>query len=295
MNLRRIKMWKKEKYRWFRDLSEKEREKVLSKHKDYVDPIYDDDVSEYKSEKEAYLEKIGFSNPKIRYTGFWSQGDGACFTGDLTDFKAFASEKVACPDLVKELFERGEDIYAHLEHSGRYCHERSVSLYLRADNLSSDDELIYRSALDEYESALDEWRLDKCQEIYRELEAIYDRTYSDDNLAEVFEENCVFDEMLRMYNEWEVEGLEDDEEALDEILKYSKRIIHYLKSHNALLLAEIHPVSSEKMDELEDAFYNVPPLSEDETAVLKKIAEEHYSGILDEHDIEEIAFGRENV
>ena len=69
----------------------------------------------------------------------------------------------------------------------------------------------------------------------------------------------------------------------------------FLKSHNALLLAEIHPVSSEKMDELEDAFYNVPPLSEDETAVLKKIAEEHYSGILDEHDIEEIAFGRENV
>ena len=35
------------------------------------------------------LEKIGFSNIKIYYSGFWSQGDGASFTGQYTYKKGF--------------------------------------------------------------------------------------------------------------------------------------------------------------------------------------------------------------
>ena len=40
---------------------------------------HDDSVSDFKDA----LEVLGFKNVKIEFTGFWSQGDGASFTGEF--------------------------------------------------------------------------------------------------------------------------------------------------------------------------------------------------------------------
>lgn len=37
------------------------------------------------SELEQELEELGISEPRIQFTGFWSQGDGASFTGESVD------------------------------------------------------------------------------------------------------------------------------------------------------------------------------------------------------------------
>lgn len=103
----------------------------------------------------TYLEKnCAISKAEVNFSGFWSQGDGACFHGKVTDFKkfmeGFSKEAVyASEDLIeseKEAFDLGlieayPDLYAALcaddsdelgsvylvlRHSGHYSHERSV-------------------------------------------------------------------------------------------------------------------------------------------------------------------------
>lgn len=43
-------------------------------------------VDDYIIEKKREIEKLGYNNVKIYYSGFWSQGDGACFTCDSISF-----------------------------------------------------------------------------------------------------------------------------------------------------------------------------------------------------------------
>lgn len=104
----------------------------------------------------SYLEKrCAISKAEVNFSGFWSQGDGACFHGMVTDFKqfmegfskeaVFSSEELCGNE--KEAFNLGliesyPDLYAALcaddsdelgsvdlvlWHRGHYSHEHSVS------------------------------------------------------------------------------------------------------------------------------------------------------------------------
>jgi|26BtaG_2_1085354.scaffolds.fasta_scaffold36361_1 hypothetical protein len=83
--------------------------------------------------KEA-LERIGFSKVNINFSGFWSQGDGAHFTGNYVYKKgALASIKKEYPEWeeLHQLAERlqrlsQQDFYSitfKVSHSGHYQHE----------------------------------------------------------------------------------------------------------------------------------------------------------------------------
>ena len=62
----------------FDELSDEAKEKVLEKHRD----INVDDSHWYEFTMEMWKEKLkeaGFDDAEIHFSGFWSQGDGACF------------------------------------------------------------------------------------------------------------------------------------------------------------------------------------------------------------------------
>ncbi len=66
----------------YNELSKEAQRKALEYNYDFningtewESPVLDD--------RTARLEEYGFYNPKILYTGFSSQGDGACFTATL--------------------------------------------------------------------------------------------------------------------------------------------------------------------------------------------------------------------
>lgn len=63
----------------FNELNEDQKNKVISKlHDINLDHDFlSDTIEQFKND----LETLGFKNIKIEYSGFNSQGDGACFTG----------------------------------------------------------------------------------------------------------------------------------------------------------------------------------------------------------------------
>lgn len=74
-------------YLKFTELSEVQQDKVIEKNSD-INVGFDWHESSYEY-YENKLKKLGFYDIKFEFSGFWSQGDGACFTakhsrGDIT-------------------------------------------------------------------------------------------------------------------------------------------------------------------------------------------------------------------
>ena len=79
-----------------REQFKKAQEKILENLVDEASYEFNDFEDEYIiADYETRLSEVGFENPEISYSGFYSQGDGACFTADLNLellFEKFAKE-----------------------------------------------------------------------------------------------------------------------------------------------------------------------------------------------------------
>ena len=81
-----------------------------------------------------WLSMLSFYNAKIYYTGFWSQGDGACFVADYAFKKdtveTLTKEFPELHDIAKQLHDlqikTENSLTATVSQSGRYYHENSM-------------------------------------------------------------------------------------------------------------------------------------------------------------------------
>lgn len=125
--------------------------------------------------------------PTVFFSGFWSQGDGACFEGRYSykkgwkkTLKAFCNDAEmlrigqALQDLQKKHFYR---LGASIKHKGRYCHEYSMSV----DCEHFDD--IYRD-LAGVEEEFKEVFADFARWIYENLRDAYEYANSNDAVDE---------------------------------------------------------------------------------------------------------------
>ena len=155
-----------------------------------------DSTEWYESTKEAFhkaLELIGFYEINSYFTGFSSQGDGACFTGRYSyergGLKALKSEFPkwdAMHELAKELQDLQRRCFYRLEYSiehiGRYCHSGSMVIYIKSESTDFiyllEEQLlaIFRKMADLY---------------YESLEAQYDYLTSDESVKEWIEANGI--------------------------------------------------------------------------------------------------------
>jgi len=172
-------------YRTFEELNESEKQAALDEYRDF-------NVSDSFWHECAYEDAktigalIGFNIDRIYFSGFWSQGDGACFEGDLTyakncvkSVKEYAPKDTelhgiaqAWADLQKRYFYR---ITATVKHSGHYQHE-----YCTAFDVWHGDE--YASA--DVEESVQEIARDFMRWIYGRLESDYEYYTSDECVAE---------------------------------------------------------------------------------------------------------------
>jgi len=142
------------------------------------------------------------------FSGFWSQGDGACFTGHITDWAKFC-EKV--PQFVQDfpntaIFLQDEGGNYTITHSDRYYHEYSTSHEYEAgveyavealdEHESEDHEADMRLAI--YKAALEEgdvgdWLKDYFRglmaDLYSTLGKKHDYFTSDEVVWETIEAN----------------------------------------------------------------------------------------------------------
>lgn len=161
------------------ELSEDAKEKALeSMYNINVDDDFWYDAVFEDAKNIGHLMGIDIEN--IYFSGFSSQGDGACFTGHYSYAKKSVKEVKSCAPQDKELHRIVSEladiqkrnfyrIVASVKHSGHYSHEYCTSIDVSAYD-HNDNDLITK----ETEDGIIELLRDYMRWIYRQLEKEYE-------------------------------------------------------------------------------------------------------------------------
>lgn len=159
----------------FDELSPKARARAISNHRDFVGEQWSGETT--IEDAKQCLAFAGWDVSEIHYSGFWSQGDGACFEGSwrASDVKPAAMREHAPVDTVlhgiadrlAKLAEKYPKAVANVRHSGHYSHE-----YCTVFSVTADDDGNDMPEADEKE--LIEVSRDAMRWIYRQLEKEYE-------------------------------------------------------------------------------------------------------------------------
>lgn len=141
---------------------------------DWWEYIYDD-------AKEC-LGMLGFEIDDIQFSGFWSQGDGACFTGSwsasnvhsgkLREHAPQDQELGRIGSALRKIARGSKNGSATLTHTGRYSHEHSVNIDAGELRTMAQEEEFGDLARDAMK-----W-------IYGRLQAEYEYQMADEQIAE---------------------------------------------------------------------------------------------------------------
>lgn len=171
------------------ELSPKAKEAALDYFRSTVDSLSSDCVIEDATMVGAYL---GISVNKVYYSGFSSQGDGACFVGNYIYQKGAPKLiKSNCPKdttlqrIAKELQalqkRNGYALKATVKHRGHYYHEHCTDI----DVTRTDDKDVSENDADELQAILRvfmKW-------IYKSLEQDYYYQCSEEAIKETIDAN----------------------------------------------------------------------------------------------------------
>lgn len=192
------------------ELLEKHRD--INVHDDWWQPTYDAFADDMRLK--------GIRVDKMYFSGFSSQGDGACFEGRVSDWSVFLpTVGVTCPAVIALAKEHWT---LTVEHRGRYCHEHSTHFDIYMPNpddhggygslpfaekytpypWDADDirTLAWLALLDrvdyaKLEEAMQEAFRDHMRDLYKRLEEEYEYLTSDDAVWEAIEANGLHEEL----------------------------------------------------------------------------------------------------
>jgi len=169
------------------------------------------------------LEQLGFTNPEINFSGFWSQGDGASFTSGLDIRKLLRFFTVPIESSGTVLDGENDSWLPYIVGKvGQTINARYEWLYLALDQLSGDvkrtghhyvhentcDAEIYfdhpkmakelNVVIDAFQEDVEALREDLCKVIYAALEEEYEYRTDDEQLIDDSDANeYTFDESGR--------------------------------------------------------------------------------------------------
>lgn len=179
-----------------------------------------EDIDWWDSTYDCFKERmtaIGISVDKMYFSGFCSQGDGACFEGSVSDWDLFL-RSLGYTD--KVLIQHAMDHFRFsVKQSGRYYHENctSFSTDLCTPDTETEEDFIERygpypwdaddartkawlALLNQYDSTkledeFEEAFKDHMWQLYKDLEKEYDFLTSDEVVWESLEANEMTDEL----------------------------------------------------------------------------------------------------
>ena len=176
-------------YLKFDELNDEQKAKAIDDNRDFNTEGIEWWDCTYEDAKEV-AKIIGFEIDEIYFSGFHSQGDGACFTGRIGHNKGAAAK-------VKEYAPNDETLHTiakkfqnlqrksfytangTIEHRGHYYHENSISVEVEAERGSA------------CEGEWQEIASDFCRWIYAQLKAEHDHLTSDEVVKECMVSNEV--------------------------------------------------------------------------------------------------------
>ena len=196
-------------------MNSEQRERLIERHR-YInvdhDQWYDCVYEMFRQD----MGEVGVDVSRMYFSGFWSQGDGACFEGAFGNLRTYLDHhhKDQYP-MIRKLLEHDGYVYTECRHSGHYYHENCTEFWVDADTFYRlvecptefheqivdqwDKQLEYE--IDDFErDVTEQWR-SYMQDLYRKLEEEYDYLTSDEAVWEAIEAN----------------ELDEDEEEYDEV------------------------------------------------------------------------------
>lgn len=185
----------------FYELSDETKEEVLNRYRDInVDSDWYECIFDAQTER---LSKFGFSDVQIFFTGFYSQGDGACFDAEI-DLSTFIKYKYTGKQQ-KNMLNVLEvcDLSAIIDKtpfSNHYSHENARKIRLDIGYYPADKHARIKDSIFKLQEDLESVRHDESQTIYASLWKSYEYLTSDDCIADAFDANeCHFTENGKMY------------------------------------------------------------------------------------------------
>ena len=166
--------------------------------------------STYEMFKEDMKEQ-GIEVERMYFSGFCSQGDGACFEGQLRDVPLFL-EKNYKPDdypMIRKLLDNGGSVVLNVHHQGPYYHENCIGTSIRADRLEYCVDMpteFHEQIVEQWDKELDNEIVDfekqsidifknHMRELYRKLEQEYDHLTTDEAVTETIIANDLIEPM----------------------------------------------------------------------------------------------------
>lgn len=200
-------------------LSSGARERLIAKRREY--DVQDDWWSEHVVEtfKEQMIA-AGVCVDAVYWSGFSSQGDGACFTGYVSDPELFFIAS-GHGNLLSTLQHQAEGFALSWTSHGRYCHENTL-LFEHNDPLvenpyDEENDTLRHAAFEiligppdvlcSCQADMAEWVKEACRSLYRSLNEEYDFLTSNEHVTEILIDLCP-EEIDEAYDEeQELEGL----------------------------------------------------------------------------------------
>lgn len=185
----------------FEELSPKAKEKAIQNARECLE--FSDYSSYIIDDAKAIAILMGWNISEVRYSGFYSQGDGAMFVGTmhhntnhqwLCSTSSYAPTDTDLHDIATRwhILQQSNEfaLSADVRHSGRYSHEYCTEF----DCFDSRTEDGY-GELTETEDKIKEIARDFMRWIYKQLEDEYEFQTSDGMLRELLDTNdCEFTE-----------------------------------------------------------------------------------------------------
>lgn len=202
----------------FSELSKDAQSKALDELRDLnvqYDGWHDDVIDQFKED----MEMLGLSDVEVSYSGFFSQGDGASFTAEVSDTEVFMKEALGLESdewldmgdgikpkdeldaLRSDLLDIGFDTREKLtpenfiiqirRTSSRYSHENTIEGDVDIEDIpeSIEDEFPFYKYQDMIQNKVTNWAREKSKNLYRDLEKEYDYLTSDEVVKDSIEAN----------------------------------------------------------------------------------------------------------
>ncbi len=149
------------------------------------------------------MKAIGINVDRVYFTGFWSQGDGACFEGNAVFPKFMDNYPVDKYPMIRKVLENKGSVHFTTDHEGHYYHYNSIRyscdvefLYQVLDAPTDFQEQIvevYDKQLElevpDFEKETLEFFQDKMKELYSRLQNEYENLVSDEAVWETIVAN----------------------------------------------------------------------------------------------------------
>lgn len=166
------------------ELSKEAQEKAL---KEYRHINVDGEWWEFRKD-EFYedLEKLGYRDCKLFFSGFYSQGDGACFTAHVDIPAWLKAHKLA--KKYQALYRAGDKFSFKITHSGNYYYATSTNVDFEENNFGDASEK-ENSQAEEVLHLIEKEREELGNKVYKDLQEEYKYQTEDAQVIEFLEAN----------------------------------------------------------------------------------------------------------